>query len=49
MGHPECSDDNIRGYYVNSIEEAVEKALWILENPQVSENSKNSVPHLKKE
>lgn len=30
MGKPECSEENVRGYYVNNIEEAVEKALWIL-------------------
>ena len=42
MGYTECSDDNLRGYYVKSIEEAVDKALWILENPQAFEKPKNS-------
>lgn len=28
---PECSEDNLRGYYVNTIEEAIDKALWILQ------------------
>ena len=27
---PECSDDNLRGYYVENINQAVDKALWLL-------------------
>ena len=30
MDKPECSEENLRGYYANTIEEAVEKALWLL-------------------
>lgn len=30
MDKPECSNENLNGYYANTIEEAVEKALWLL-------------------
>lgn len=30
-GKPECSDDNLKGYYVDDIDEAINKALWILD------------------
>ena len=35
MGKPECSEDNLRGYYVNNIEEAVDKALWLLKQDSI--------------
>lgn len=28
---PECSQENLRGYYANSMEEAIDKALWLLD------------------
>lgn len=31
MGKSECSEDNLRGYYANTIEEAVDKAIALLE------------------
>ena len=30
-GKPECTQKNLLGFYVNSIEEAIDKAIWILE------------------
>lgn len=31
MAKPECTEENLRGYYANSIDEAVDKAISILE------------------